>query len=303
MNCKVTFTVNGEEISLDLETGLDSPLTDQDIIKVLRDNPEQRQALCDLIHTKLYNQSSIGEVTVESLTSKKGLLGNCGVGYLIEQFSDIEFPAGVEANVLLVDNLKIGGQSIYGRVINSDGKEIFVVSGKRDRSGKASDVAKLADFLTVRQQLETQSFRFSEESPDYKNLQKILTERNKKKDKVSDMFELMLDFIKHADKYQSSSMYITTEDGKKVSAYTILQKIVNTINEYSGRVEYSDDFVNTINQHIKHFKDKKVLSLDSLYGAVKAYAPNILEALELDSKTKFHKLFSQPSSQIEAELS
>lgn len=300
MNCKVTFTVNGEEISLDLETGLDSPLTDQDIIKVLRDNPEQRQALCDIIHTKLYNQSSIGEVTVESLTSKKGLLGNCGVGYLMEQFSDIEFPTGVEANVLLVDNLKIGNQSIYGRVINSDGKEIFVVSGKKDKNGKAADVAKLANFLTVRQLLETQSFRFSEKSPEYENLQKILTERNKKKDKVEDVFELMLDFMYNKDKYQS--MYITTKEGAKESVYNILQKLVNTIKKYGGRVEYSDDFVNTINQHIKHFKDRKVLSLDSLYGAVKAYAPNILEALDLNSKTKFHQFFSQPSSQIENEL-
>ena len=83
MNCKVTFTVKGEEISLDLESDLDSPLTDQDIIKVLKDNPEQRQALCDMIHNKLYTQSTIGEVTVKELTKKEGLLGNCGVGYLM----------------------------------------------------------------------------------------------------------------------------------------------------------------------------------------------------------------------------
>lgn len=240
MNCKVTFTVNGEEISLDLETGLDSPLTDQDIIKVLRDNPEQRQALCDIIHTKLYNQSSIGEVTVKSLTSKKGLLGNCGVGYLMEQFSDIEFPAGVEANVLLVDNLKIGNQSIYGRVINSDGKEIFVVSGKKDKNGKAADVAKLANFLTVRQLLETQSFRFSEKSPEYENLQKILTERNKKKDKVENVFELMLDFMYNKDKYQS--MYITTKEGAKESVYNILQKLVKTIKSKSIQAKYGIEY-------------------------------------------------------------
>lgn len=295
MNCKVTFTVNGEEISLDLETDLDSPLTDQDIIKVLKDNPEQRQALCDMIHNKLYTQSTISPVTIAELTKKEGLLGNCGVGYLIEQFPSISFPDGVDANILLVNNLQIGKQNMYGRVINSNGKEIFVVKGT------VEDVSKLADFLRVRQQLQEQSFNFSEDSFYYKNLQKILTERNKKKDKVADIFELMLDFTYNKSGY--ASMYITNEQGEKESAYNILSKINNTIMQYSGRVEYSDSFVNAVNQQVRHLdNNKKFLSLDSLFGAVKAYYPNILEALELTSKTKFHEFFSKPSSETEQKL-
>lgn len=295
MNCKVTFTVNGEEISLDLETDLDSPLTDQDIIKVLTDNPEQRQALCDMIHNKLYTQSTISPVTITELTSKEGLLGNCGVGYLTEQFPNISFPDGVDANILLVNNLQIGKQNIYGRVINSNGREIFIVKGTSE------DVSKLADFLRVRQQLQEQSFNFSEDSFYYKNLQKILTERNKKKDKVADIFELMLDFIYNKADYQS--MYVTNQQGEKESAYNILSKINNTIMQYSGRVEYSDNFVNTVNQQVRHLdNNKKFLSLDSLYGAVKAYYSDILDTLEITSKSKFHEFFSKPSSETEEKL-
>lgn len=295
MNCKVTFTVNGEEISLDLETDLDSPLTDQDIIKVLTDNPEQRQALCDMIHNKLYTQSTISPVTITELTSKEGLLGNCGVGYLTEQFPNISFPDGVDANILLVNNLQIGKQNIYGRVINSNGREVFIVKGTSE------DVSKLADFLRVRQQLQEQSFNFSEDSFYYKNLQKILTERNKKKDKVADIFELILDFIYNKADYQS--MYVTNEQGEKESAYNILSKINNTIMQYSGRVEYSDNFVNTINQQVRHLdNNKKFLSLDSLYGAVKAYYSDILDTLEITSKSKFHEFFSKPSSETEEKL-
>lgn len=295
MNCKVTFTVNGEEISLDLETDLDSPLTDQDIIKVLTDNPEQRQALCDMIHNKLYTQSTISPVTITELTSKEGLLGNCGIGYLTEQFPNISFPDGVDANILLVNNLQIGKQNIHGRVINSNGREVFIVKGTSE------DVSKLADFLRVRQQLQEQSFNFSEDSFYYKNLQKILTERNKKKDKVADIFELMLDFIYNKADYQS--MYVTNGQGEKESAYNILSKINNTIMQYSGRVEYSDNFVNTVNQQVRHLdNNKKFLSLDSLYGAVKAYYSDILDTLEITSKSKFHEFFSKPSSETEEKL-
>lgn len=307
MNCTITFSVNGEELSLDLETDLDSPLTDQDIIKVLSNNPDQRQALCDVIHNKLYNQSSIDQVTINSLIGKdnknrkEGLLGNCGIGYLIEQFPNIEFPEGVEANILLVNNLKIGKQNIYGRVINSNGKELFIVTGSTDKNGRARDVEQLAEFLRVRQQLEQQSFHFSEESAYYKNLQAVFTERNKNKDKVSDLFDLMLDFIHNKEKY--NSMYVTNEKGEKESAYNILQNINNVIRQYSNRVQYSDNFVNTINQHVKHLDNNtKALSLDSLYGAVKAFYPNILEILEITSKTKFHEFFSKPASETESKL-
>lgn len=63
--------------------------------------------------------------------------------------------------------------------------------------------------MRVRQQLQEQSFNFSEDSFYYKNLQKILAEKNKKKDKVADIFELMLDFIYNKTDYQS--MYVTNE--------------------------------------------------------------------------------------------
>lgn len=73
--------------------------------------------------------------------------------------------------------------------------------------------------------------------------------------------------------------------------------------QYSGRVEYSDNFVNTVNQQVRHLdNNKKFLSLDSLYGAVKAYYSDILDTLEITSKSKFHEFFSKPSSETEEKL-
>ncbi len=292
MNCKVIFTVGEQEISLDLETDLDSPLTDQDIINVLRDNEDQRKALCDLIHAKLYNQSSLGEVTLKNIINKEGLLGNCTLDFLRNEFNTVDFPDGVDANVLLVDHLSLPtkGGSIYGRIINSQGKELFVVQGTED------DVKKLAGFLRVRQQLEEQSFNFDESSSYYQDLQKILTERNKKKDKLDNIFDLMLEFHYNRSSYQG--MYIDNR-----SAYSILTNIMNVILQYSNRVEYADDFVNTINIQVTHLgNNNKYLSLDGLYGAVANFHPEIIETLELDTKTKFNNFFSKPVSEIKGQL-
>lgn len=292
MNCKVIFTVGEQEISLDLETDLDSPLTDQDIINVLRNDEEQRKALCDLIHTKLYKQSTLGDVSLKNIINKEGLLGNCTLDFLKNEFNAVEFPDGVDANILLVDNLSLPtkGGSIYGRVINSQGKELFIVRGTED------DVRKLSGFLRVRQQLEEQSFNFDESSVYYQDLQKILAERNKKKDKLDNIFDLMLEFHYNRSDYQG--MYIDNR-----SAYTILNNIMNTILQYSNRVEYADDFVNTINIQVRHLdNNNKYLSLDGLFSAIGNFHPEILETLELDTKTKFNNFFSRPASEIKEKL-
>lgn len=295
MNCKVIFTVGEQEISLDLETDLDSPLTDQDIINVLRNNEEQRKELCDLIHAKLYKQSSLGEVSLKNIINKEGLLGNCTLDFLRNEFNSVEFPEGVDANILLVDHLSLPtkGGSIYGRVITSQGKELFIVKGTED------DVKKLAGFLRVRQQLEEQSFNFDESSPYYQDLQKILALRNKsRKDKLDNIFDLMLDFQYNKSDYNGANMYIDNR-----SAYSILTNIMNVILQYSNRVEYADNFVNTINIQIRHLgNNNKYLSLDGLYGAVSNFHPEILETLELDTKTKFNNFFSRPASEIKEQL-
>lgn len=312
MKCTLTFTVGGENITLDLETDLESPLTDQEIIDSLNNNESKRIALSDLIHKKLYNQSRLREATIKNIINKEGILGNCNLDFLKTEFSDVEFPEGVDANILIMDNLHIPntGGSIYGRVINSQGQEVFLVTGKRDKDGKAADISKLAYFLKVRQQLQEQAFRFAEDSSDYKDLQKILTERNKKinnkENKLGDIYELMLDFHYNKNWYIKNNIYI---DGK--SAYSILNRLMNVILQYSQKVEYSDGFVNTINEMIswrnvkvKEDQSKYVpyLSVDGLYNTIKQYHPEILKTLDLTSKNKFNDYFSQPSSRISNQL-
>lgn len=294
MKCKLTFEVNGEEISLDIDSSPDSPLVDQGTIDILNQNEDQKKALCELIHNKLYKSGTIAPITVKEVTSKKGLMGNCSLDFLRSEFPEISFPDGVDANILLINNLRVGNDTIYGRIINSQGKELFIVRGSREDDG---DIKKLANFLKTREAIEEQVFNFDQSSPYYTQLQEIL----KLTPNVHTIQELLLDFMYKADSYRK--LYYT-DNGKQISVYNKLQEITNIINNYTNRVQYEDEFVNTINTHRGYFKDKKsFLSIDSLYNAVKQYHPKILEDLKITSKTAFHKYFSTPSSEISEQLS
>jgi hypothetical protein len=135
MKCKVIFTVGGEEIDLDLETDSDpSTLTDQDILNALINNKDKHTTLCDSIYNKLYKQSKLGEVSLNNIINKEGLIGNCTLDFLKHEFDTVDFPENVDANILLIDKLTLPtkGGSIYNRVINSQGKELFIVKGTKE---------------------------------------------------------------------------------------------------------------------------------------------------------------------------
>lgn len=294
MKCKLTFEINGEEISLDFESSPDSPLINQDIIEILKQNEDQRKAICDLIHDRLYKYSKQSNITLKDITSKEGLMGNCSIEFLQEEFPKITFPEGVDANILLIEDLKIGNKSIYGRIINSQGKELFIVKGSKNDN---EDIKKLADFLNVREAIKEQKFYFDESSPYYIQLNNIL----KVVPKITSIQELLLDFMYNKDSYRK--LYYS-DNGKQVSVFNQLSKIVNIINAYTDRRSYEDEFVNTINIHRGFLRDNKsFLNIDSLYNAVIQYHPDILKTLDINSKTEFHSFFSKPSKETAESLS
>ena len=122
-------------------------------------------------------------------------MGNCNIEFLQEEFPEITFPEGVDANILLIEDLKIGNKSIYGRIINSQGKELFIVKGSKNDN---EDIKKLADFLNVREAIKEQKFYFDESSPYYIQLNNIL----KVVPKITSIQELLLDFMYNKDSYR-----------------------------------------------------------------------------------------------------
>lgn len=285
MSCIAVFKVKDREISLDLETGPDSSLTDQEILEILTKNPEKRQELCNLIQNKLYKQNTIEPIKVSDLIGLEGLKGNTDIEFLANEFPDVNFPQGISANVLLIDNLKVGNQNLYGRVINSNGEELFIVKGNNN------DVQKLANFLFVRKQMQDQSFIFDENSVYQKDLEACLKERNKRKPALNTTFDLILDFIYNRKKYDN--LYFTNSKGQQESIYAYLSRINNIILQYSDRVVFSDQFVNTINQIRSHLDNNDgFISYSALYGAIQQYHNDILEQLNIKSQKEFKDFFN-----------
>lgn len=294
MSCIAKFKIGGKEIDLDLETGPDTPLTDQEILEILQNNPEKRMELYNLIQNELYKHDTIESIKASDLVGMEGLKGNTNVEFIANEFPDVVFPQGVSANILLVDGLKIGKQNIYGRVINSNGEELFVL-----RNSKA-DIQKFANFLSIRKQIEDQSFIFDKDSNYQKNLEACLKERNKKKPAIDNTFSLILDFIYNRSKYDN--LYFTNTDGKQESVYAYLTRINNTILQYSNRVVFTDPFVNTINQLRSHLDNNDgFISYSALYGAVEQYHKDILNYLGIDSLKKFKDFFEE--SEVDPKLS
>lgn len=286
MSCIAKFKIGNKDVDLNLETGSDTPLTDQEILQILQDNPEKRQEICNAIQNALYKHNTIEPIKVSDLIGMKGLEGNTDIEFLSNEFPNITFPQGVSANVLLIDNLKVGKYNIYGRIINSNGQEVFVVRNS------TSDVQKLANFLTVRKQMEDQSFIFDEGSNYQKDLEACLKERNKKKPTVNSTFDLLLDFIYNRSKYDS--LYFTNSKGKTESVYAYLTSVNNTILEYSNRVVFSDPFVNTINQLRTHLDTNEgFISYQALYGAIEQYHKEVLDQLGIESLKDFKEFFQQ----------
>lgn len=285
MNCIATFKVGDVEISLDLETGPDSSLTDQEILEILTKNPAKRQELCNLIQNKLYKRNTIDPISISDLTSLSGLKGNTDIEFLSNEFPDVNFPQGIDANVLLIDNLRIGSQNMQGRVINSNGEELFIVKGT------ASDVQKLANFLFIRKQIQDQSFIFDENSIYYKDLSSCLKARNARKPPVDSVYDLILDFIYNRRKYDS--LYFTNQKGEQESVYAYLSRINNVILQYSDRTVFSDPFVNAINQIRTHLDNNDgFISYSALYGALQQYHNDILQILDIKSLKEFKEFFS-----------
>ena len=198
--CIITVKVNGEELKLNLNDSSPSVLIDESFIQALREDPEALNKIVEGIRAQSIN-SGLRSIKLKDL-QQEGIQANCTLQYLREspEFGEIQFPDG-NANILLVNKLSIGGKPIYGRTINSNGEEVFVVKGTKE------DVQKLSNFLKIRNTIRDYGLNVSEESPYYQELNEILQESKQKNQEIGSLEDMLVDYVSNKKAYSFATSF------------------------------------------------------------------------------------------------
>lgn len=262
MKCTATFIINGKtpvEVTHDGSLSFDG-VVDGNLIKFLETikNTDEWITISRNVEEELRNKvGHYKPVSLEKLTSIEGLIGNSNVRFLQDQFPEAMFPENAKANILFLDNLKLGGQEYFGRYIKSNGEELFIVRNND------YEIHKFAKFLYLRHQLNS-NFELSEQSEYYKILNAL------KGDKTIN--ETLEEFSINPDKYKTKTVTI---DGEKILVYSKLNNLIKEITNVPLRKQYDDVFTNEVNSVLKHNLDnsnkpKVTLKISELYNILNA---------------------------------
>lgn len=282
-NCILTFKFgeNPNDIIEVPHDGALSPNIDLDTIQILK-NSNKWESILKLLENKIRNKVGRYEmVEFKDLTTTKGLLGNCNIQYLQDN-SEYEFPEGLDANILLLENLKIGGSRQFGRIIKSDGTELFVLND--------FGIRHFSNFMNLRQILNTRENLLATDSVEYKVLKAIA------KDKTIN--EVIEDFSMNEGNYAKKHV---TVDGNTYNVHNFLTKLVNDLLNITNRRVYNDRFTDDINHSFSfgtNKSGKRVLKLNiaTFFNIVKAHHPDLLQGIR--SKKDFIENFSTNSELV-----
>lgn len=284
--CIITVKVNGEELKLNLNDSSPSVLIDESFIQALREDPEALNKIVEGIRAQSIN-SGLRNIKLKDL-QQEGIQANCSLQYLREspEFSDIQFPEG-NANVLLVNKLSIGGKPIYGRTIDSNGEEVFIVKGTKE------DVQKLANFLKIRNTIRDYGLNISEESPYYQELNEILQESKQKNPDISSIEDMLVDYVSNKKAYSG----IFLKSGK--SAIQVTESFLRNLRNYDIPNDFEDPFVTDLNFRKFYKGDGEIfVSNQDLYKMLKQYHKPLLDSLGISSQKAFNELGSKKIDEV-----
>lgn len=276
--CVITVNVNGQELKMNLKDSSPSVLIDESFIQALKDNPDVLNAMIDGIKNESIN-TGLNKISLKDL-QKEGIQANCTLSYLREspEFSDIYFPEG-NANILLVNKLVLGGKSIYGRSINSNGEEVFIVKGNKN------DVQKLSNFLKIRNTIRDYGLNISEDSPYYQDLKEMLQVIKNKKEDVNNIEDMLIDYVSNKKDYSG----IFLKSGK--SGIQVAESFLRNLRDYDVPNSFEDQFVTDFNFR-KFYKGNGGIFISNrdLYNILEQYHQPLLSSLKITSQKGFNTL-------------
>ena len=143
--CILTIKVNDKELQLPFEGEATSSL-DEDVITALKEASwEDIKSLVDNIREK---SNKLGNATIKLKDLQDGIVANCSLNDFRNDpnYVDITFPE-IDVKILQINNLSVDGQPVFGRVLTTNGEEVFVSDGSSD------DIKRICTFLNVREKL------------------------------------------------------------------------------------------------------------------------------------------------------
>ena len=255
-NCTITFKLGDTSYNLSVseeqfygkegERSLPTEEFQSRLARVLKANPERWNEIKQAIIQHLKNNSALSySVSYSTIASNQGLVPNVNFKYIQDTYPDVNFPS-IDVPILLLDNLDMNSKfPVSGRVLNKEGREIFVVKGDQ------KSITQLSDYLKIREKVKDKKHPFMEGLDEelLKDLQTVFEEL--KDDTIKSIEDLMLQFLNNKSEVRKKADIMV--NGR--SAYTILNLVGNAIKKAPGKTQYKNPILNEFNQRIKSRAD------------------------------------------------
>lgn len=277
MKCYYDIIIgDNKPVSIPIETEDGNLVLNNELLTALKNSPELAKQISNLVFEELSKSTSARPVTFKQLLKKGALLANTNVEFLRSQYPDI-FPETAQADVLLIDNLKIGGLLISGRIINSQGKEVFVIKNN------PNDLRRFANYLKLKEQLELGAADFNDNTGIIAKMLEATGQKN--------ITSLLLDYSQNDSKYLDK--FVDNQSYYKV-LYDISRQLLNKpqvrnfnnpiLNNIYAYLLSHDDWKYKNDTFIKTGLSK--LDVNFLYNILSQYNPDLLKSNNIpDLKT------------------
>lgn len=316
-NCVITFKIGGESIELSVDSS--SLPNDYVQLKKLFREQDKWNSFISQLKSFLKNRKTISDINLDELIDSDHIISNGTVADLKARFPSEQFPEDTDEynisskKILLVKKYKTKkGKLLYGRIINKNGEEIFIVD--------FSHIKSLINYFTFQKQISSSDILLKINDIYKKQLeiiyQKALLDNNLKqpledyvKNRVSKIEKIEGETKKEyedrkkqiEDRLKMESLLILFTQNKtpfkkmtyeynseNFGAYRVLNNLAEQILQISNKKKtYSDrvleDLVRSVDKYSKDFSEAQLSK-----NFVIELLPNDLKQkfIELDLKNK-----------------
>lgn len=259
MGCDVAFYIPGfaEPIRVDNTKLSASDDSLRKIAEILYENEQQWKDLTERL--KEAQKQEKNYITAEDL-KREGLMGNTTLHNIVNEYTKINWPDNIDDfqfNILLVDNFKYNGKRTYGRVIDKNGKELFIIQNT------SAGLSKFANYLKIRELIDS----YPEDDEELGDILKIVKEAWGD-EAPTNTRELLADFQDNEDKYLALPI-------KDIDVYSTLLNTLRPLLSLEKKSVFDSPLVESINARLTFRNDTARIKKKGFYNLLIQYNPDL----------------------------